>query len=171
MAAFAWLMVTINYVLRSRLGRPAKVTLLEYQRGIRYRRGLARDEVGPGQHWSWTGFEKTIFLDTRPIALSYQNQVVTLSDGFTAIYGFSASVEVRSVRKALYSSQAYSQMPAFVLLSCMRTVLSESDSKRVRISQQNISNEITERARTRLDAAGFVLASFRMGQLGIAASN
>jgi hypothetical protein len=167
LALFAWLIFGATYLFRSRVGRPTKVTLLEYQRGIRYRRGHPVDDVEPGQHWIWSGFEKTLFLDTRPSNVSYQNQAVTLCDGATSVYGFSASVQIKDVRRVMYSSQTYSQVPAFVLLCSVRSALNECDSLRVRTSQQAISEEISKRARTRFDSAGFQLVNFRITHLAI----
>ena len=169
LALFAWLVFGLNLLVRSGLGRPAKVTLLEYQRGIRYRRGRPVEDVPPGQHWVWTGFEKTLFLDTRPLTVSYQNQPVTLSDGSTGVYGFSASAQIGDVRNAMYSSQTYTQVPAFVLLCSMRSVLNECDSLRVQTSQQAISDETAKRARERLNTAGFSLVTFRITHLAVVA--
>ena len=166
-ALFAWFMLGVSLLLRFSLGRPSKVTLLEYQRGILYRRGQPIKEVGPGQHWVWTGFEKTLYLDTRPLTIGYQNLAVTLSDGLSAAYGVSASAQIIDVRKAMYSSQAYTQVPAFVLLCCVRGTLSENSSLRVRTAQQEIVDEVTQEVRARLDSAGFELLNFRLTHLSV----
>jgi len=164
-ALFAWLMFAITFLQRRLTGRPARVTLLPYQRGILYRRGLPAKDVGPGQQWVWSGFDKTLFLDTRPQTVSYQNQAVSLSDGSTAVYGFSATAQVNAVRKAMYSSGSFTQLPAFVLLCVARNALNRCNAMRVRTSQAEISAEIVKRAQERLGSAGFELVNFRLTQL------
>src|SRR5258708_2988522 len=133
-AIVVWTALIMILLVRHFYGWPSSFTLLDHQRGILFRRGTPKTEVGPGRHrvwggtqkWEggggghrvWGGVEKILFVDTRPIAVSFETRAVTLSDGLTAIYGFSGSAEICDVTKALYSAGNYPEMPAFVLLCC-----------------------------------------------------
>jgi hypothetical protein len=156
-------------VLGTRLyaGQFAGVTLLEYQRGVIYRQGKPVQDVGPGRYRVWTGIDKVIHLDTRPIQVSYEAQQVGLKDGTSAQYAIAASARVQDPRKALYSSVNYAQIPAFVFLSCARSVLNNSTSSQLKLRPEAASEQIIERAKPRLAAAGFELLAFRMPQLEI----
>ncbi len=163
-----WLCVLALTLMRRYVGWPTTVTLLQYQRGTLYRKGHPVRDVGPGRVRVWAGIEKVIIVDTRNIPVSFENRAVALTDGQTAIYGFSASADVRDARKALYSAQNFSQVPAYVLLVCSRSVLNQRASGDLKIAQSAIEEEISKQARKRLEAQGFNLLSFQLTQLSIA---
>lgn len=148
-----------------RYGRPATVTLLPYQRGILYRRGKPIRECGPGKHRVNSGVEVLIHLDARPISVNYENQIVSLRDGYVAGYGVSASAQVRDVGKALNSARNYAQVPPVAVLRSTRKQLSAHSADSLRARQSSIASQITEEIKARLDESGFELLSFRLTQL------
>lgn len=162
-----WLALCV-LAFRRYAGRPTTATLLQYQGGVLYKRGRRIREVA-GQVRVWTGVEKVIVVDKRPTSVSFENRAVALSDGATAVYGFSGSAEVRDLSKVLYCARNYSDLPAFVLLCCARVVLNGYPSGRLLASQDGIVQEIVNQAKPRLAAAGFELQAFRFTHLSIAA--
>jgi hypothetical protein len=165
-----WLLVLGLVLMQKYLGKPTNVTLFDYQRGILYKKGKPVREVGPGNLRVWAGMEKVIIIDMRPVQLSFDNRAVALTDGSTALYGFSGSATIRDARKALYSTQNYSQAPACVLLCCSRVVLNGHSSSNLQIDRGAIEQQIVEQAKPRLESLGFELLSFRLTQLSLAAS-
>jgi len=157
------------YALRTRVGIPSSHSILPFQGGLLYRRGRPIREVGPGRHRVFVGREKIILLDKRPMQVNVERRGVTLADGATAVYGFTASAEVRDVRKALYSSANYTQLPGFVTLCVTRIVLNRSPSSQIRYGQAALTEEIVNACRSRLAEAGFELLSFRFTHLVVAA--
>lgn len=155
------------YALRYWVGWPSHHTLLPFQAGILYRRGRPVRELGPGRHRVFLGIEKIIFLDKRPIHVNVDRRAVLLVDGGTAIYSFAASAELRDVRKAIYASATYSQLPAFVTLCVVRSILSGSKSSGFRGGEAALMEEMTAKCRTRLEAAGFELTGLRLTSLEI----
>jgi len=153
-----------------RRGKPTSVTLLPYQRGVLYRMGLPLRDVGPGKHRVWTGTELLVHGDTRPISVNYENLVVALQDSTAALYGFSASVQVQDMRKAIYSARNYTEVPAFLLLRCARRHLNTASGSSLKLEREAITNRITDDAQRRLAAVGFGLISFRMTQLLVGTS-
>jgi hypothetical protein len=150
-----------------RRGTPTNVTLLPYQRGVLFRMGLPLRDVGPGKHRVWTGTELLVHGDMRPISVNYENLVVALQDGLAALYGFSASAQVRDMRRAIYSARDYTNVPAAVLLRCARRHLNASFGSSLPVEKDAVVSRITDDAKKRLSAAGFSLISFRMTQLAI----
>jgi hypothetical protein len=148
-------------------GKPASVTLLPYQRGILFRKGVPVRDVGPGVHRVWTGTELLVHGDTRPISVNYEKLVVDLQDGFAALYSFSASVEVQNMRKAVYSARNYTNVPAFVLLGCTRRHLNACFGTSLNLERDTVVSRIMEDAKAKLSTAGFNLMSFRLTQLVI----
>jgi hypothetical protein len=155
------------YALRYWAGWPSHHTLLPFQAGILYRRGRPLRELGPGRHRVFLGIEKIIFLDKRPINVNVDRRAVLLADGGTAIYSFAASAELRDVRKAIYASATYSQLPAFVTLCVVRARISECTSSGFRGVEAALMEEMTAKCRSRLEAAGFELLSLRLTSLEI----
>ncbi len=153
--------VAIYFVHR---GKVTYVSLLPYQRGILFSRGLPGKEVGPGKHRVWSGTELLVHADTRPITVNYENQVVSLQDGFAAMYGFSGSAQIRDLRKVLYSAGNYTQLPSFVFLRCARSHLGLCSSSALKMDKESVVNRITEDIKARLASAGFELLSFRLTQ-------
>jgi regulator of protease activity HflC (stomatin/prohibitin superfamily) len=160
------------YVLRyyNLIGYPSSYTLTQYQGGILFRRGRPIRAVGPGRHRISSGIEKIFFLDKRPVQINVENRAVRLADSAIAAYGFSASAQVGDVRKALYGSANYTQIPAFVTLCVVRRMLNQCRSNQIAIGRAALEDEIISECRSRLTAAGFELISFRFTQLGIATS-
>jgi SPFH domain / Band 7 family len=151
-------------------GRLSSFTLLEYQRAVLYRRGLPIKEVGAGHHRVWTGSEKLIIVDTRPIQVSFENLGVALRDGATAVYGISGTAKVQDTRKAIYCARNYNQVPSFVLLCCTRFILNALTVSQLGGSKDAVVEEIINRAKPRLADAGFELLAFRFSQLSVVAN-
>jgi hypothetical protein len=147
-------------------GRPGSVTLLEYQRAVLYRKGHPVREVGTGRHLIFTGIEKLIVVDTRPIQVNYEDQAVALCDGSAALYSVSGAARIQDAQKAIYSAGNYNHVPAFVLLCCARLVLNSCTPSELK-AKDAVAAQIVERAKPRLIAAGFELLSFRLTQIGV----
>jgi SPFH domain / Band 7 family len=160
-------LLSLAIVQLNRLGKRTTVALLPHQRGVLFRAGKPVRDVGPGKYRVWAGRELLVHGDVRPISVNYENQLVALADGFAALYGFSASVQVRDIRKAMYSARDYTQVPASVLLRCARRQMHLSSSSSLKIDKEAVTNLITQSAKAKLAAAGFELLSFRLPQLAV----
>jgi len=156
-----WVIFLAAVIVGSLIGKPTTVTLLQYQGGVLYDRGRPRREVGTGRHRVWAGIQKVIIVDKRPTSVSFENRAVALSDGATAVYGFSSSAEVQDVSKALYRARNYNEIPTYVLLCCTRFVLNHYASEGLQASKETITQEIVNQAKPRLAAAGFELQDFK----------
>jgi hypothetical protein len=166
LAAMSITLVTVaGYVYYRRKLR--NITLLPYQRGVLFVRGVPLRDVGPGTHRIRVGREFLVFLDMRPISFQIANQPVTLQDGATAVYGISASAEVTDVRKAIYSARDYNHVPAYQIGRTARKVLSSKSSSTLTAGSTGIAAAIAEDIKPRLAAAGFALASFHLSQLAV----
>jgi hypothetical protein len=168
-AFIGWAMLIGLIVRRRYTGNPTALTLLQYQGGVLYKRGLPVREVHAGKHRVWVPMEKIMILDKRPNMVSFENRAVSLTDGATALYGFSASAEIQELSKALYSARNYNEVPAYVFLCCTRSVLNNCASGNLLSRQDSLTTEIASKAKARLAVAGFEFQSFRFTHLSIAA--
>jgi hypothetical protein len=162
-----WVLVIGAITHFARRGKLTTVTLLPYQRGVLFKMGKPVRDVGPGKYRVWAGSELLVHGDTRPISVTHENLVVALAEGFSALYGFSASVQVRDMRKAIYSARDYTQVPAGVLLRCVRQGLHTTAASSLKMDKDGVANRIGQKAKAKLEAAGFELSAFRLTQLAI----
>jgi len=168
-AAFIGWAMLLGLVGRRRyIGNPTAVTILQYQGGVLYKKGVPVREVHAGQHRVWVPIEKIMILDKRPTMVSFENRAVSLTDGATAVYGFSASAEIRELSKALYSARNYNEVPAYVFICCTRSVLNSCASGNLLSRQDSLTAEIASKANARLATEGFEFQSFRFTHLAIA---
>lgn len=148
-----------------RRGKLTSVTLLPHQRGVLFKLGRPVRDVGPGKHRVWVGSEIVVHGDVRPISVNFENQAVALADGLSAVYGFSANVEVEDIRKAIYSARNYTHIPGFVLLRTCRSQLHRNSGETLKLDRQTVSDQIVQEAQGKLAAAGLRLNSFRLTNL------
>jgi len=167
LATGLWLFFLAIVGARFYVGKPTYLTLLEYQQGVLYRKGRPVRDLKPGRIRVWAGIEQVIVLDTRTIPIRFENRAVTLVDGMTAVYGFSASATIQDARRALYSAQRFSEVPIVVLLSCSRSVLNRYASTELRMNERTIEKEISQQAKLKLEAQGFNLLTFRLTQFEV----
>jgi regulator of protease activity HflC (stomatin/prohibitin superfamily) len=59
----------------------ASVTVLEYQRGLKFVNGKFSGVIGPGRHWLWRQTHEVRVVDTRESLLPVPGQEVVTSDG------------------------------------------------------------------------------------------
>ncbi|NEQ53624.1 MAG: slipin family protein [Leptolyngbya sp. SIO3F4] len=92
---------------------PIRITVFEYERGLKYVKGRFKQVIGPGQYWLWAFGNTTIRkVDMRPQYLSVPGQAVLTADGvglkvsLAAVYNISdpamAINQVADYRQALY---------------------------------------------------------------------
>jgi hypothetical protein len=155
----------VAYIAYHRKLRPS--TLLSYQRGVLFVRGMPSRDVGPGKYWIWIGKELLVYLDTRPIAVHVENQAVALADGTVAVYSITAAAKVEDVRKALYSARNYNHVPGFLILSSARRVLNSKSPGALIAGRASVEKDVVEDVIPRLVGAGFVLVDFHLTQLSI----
>ncbi|MEM9264884.1 MAG: slipin family protein [Cyanobacteria bacterium P01_F01_bin.13] len=92
---------------------PIRITVFEYERGLKYVKGRFKQVLGPGQYWLWAFGNTTLRkVDMRPQYLSVPGQAVLTADGIglkvslTAVYDISdpamAINQVADYRQGLY---------------------------------------------------------------------
>jgi hypothetical protein len=151
----------------NRFGKPTYYTLLEYQSGVLFRRGLPLRDIGPGKHKIWKGTEFLVFIDKRPKPISFEQLAVGLKDGGVATYGFFATVEVSDARKAIYCARNYNHAPIAVLLRITRHMLNECDATLLSAGTDAILQRVTASAQAKMRDLGFNLVSLRFSHFSL----
>jgi len=86
---------------------PHRVTVLEYERGLRYRRGKFVGVVSPGVHWVSGRAGKIVKVDTRQVWVTLPGQEVLTSDGLGVKISLVANIELVDPEVAINKVQNY----------------------------------------------------------------
>src|SRR5258707_14107367 len=87
------LVVVLVFVVYKAVGL-RRVTIFEYQKGIKYSRGRFVSVLGPGQSWFLPAFTSIIPVDVRPEFITILGQDVLSADGVTLKVSLAAEFEI-----------------------------------------------------------------------------
>jgi regulator of protease activity HflC (stomatin/prohibitin superfamily) len=84
-----------------------QITILEYERGLRYRRGRFEGVLHPGTYMVWPGRTVITKIDIRPTYLTVPGQEIITSDGVGLKVSVSAKYQVKDPALAVNSVADY----------------------------------------------------------------
>src|SRR5688500_7725686 len=102
--AFALLAIAVAWFVRLTLGR---VTVFEYQQGLRYRGGRFAGVLGAGPHWIFRPTTVIHRVDVRPKFVSLGGQEVLSKDGVTLKLTIAARYEIADAGIAVNKIENY----------------------------------------------------------------
>ena len=103
----------VGYVLAAALVAVAallvfrRITIFEYERGVRYRHGKAAGVLDPGVHWILPWVSSVVRVDVRPAFLAVPGQEVLTADGVGLKITLVAKYQVTDPQRALNAVAAY----------------------------------------------------------------
>jgi regulator of protease activity HflC (stomatin/prohibitin superfamily) len=89
------------------LGVFKKVTVYEFERGLKYSRGRFAGILEPGQHWTYRPWTQIRKLDVRPTFVSVPGQDVLTADGVSLRVSLAAEYEIVDPDRAVNSVEDY----------------------------------------------------------------
>lgn len=84
-----------------------RITIFEYERGVRYRRGRAAGILGPGVHWILPSVSVIVRVDVRPAFLAVPGQEVLTADGIGLKITIVAKYQVTDPERAVNAVAGY----------------------------------------------------------------
>ena len=100
-----------------------RVTIFEYQKGIKYTRGRYTGTLGPGQYWILSIFTSILPVDVRQEFLSIQGQDVLSADGVTLKVSLAAEFEVSDPNMAVNKNQNFRTSLYLALQMALREIV------------------------------------------------
>lgn len=154
------LAVAVLLLFLFRLGAlPARVTVFEFERGLRYTRGRFRDTLGPGQYWVFP-FSTTITkVDIRPRLVSLPGQEVLSSDGVVVRVTLAAKYEVVEPETAVNKVQDYQSALYVEIQLGLREIVGSAKIEAVLEKRDEIGARLTELAVAKAAELGLRLLS------------
>ena len=107
--------------------RLIRVTVFEFQRALRYRKGRFLSVLGPGQYWILEPGTTVTPVDVRPNFVTLVGQEVLTADGVPLKVSIAANYEMSDPALAINGQANYAQALYMVLQLTVREVISTSN--------------------------------------------
>lgn len=136
-----------------------RVTVLEYERGLRYVRGRFTGVLGPGQYRGWSATTVVRTIDIRPKVASVAGQEVLAADGVALKVSVVARYRVADPSLAVNGVENYELALHTVLQLALRSIVAASPVEALLQSRATLGKEITEQSTGPAGAVGLELIS------------
>ena len=90
-----------------------RITVLEYEQGLKYSKGSFKTVIGPGQYWYMPFFTIIRKVDARPRFVSITGQEVLSSDGVTLKVSLAANFKIVDANIAINKNAARTTIAPF----------------------------------------------------------
>jgi len=100
-----------------------RVTVYEYQRGLKYTNGRCVATLGPGQYWIVKAFSSVVPVDVRPEFITILGQDVVSADGVTLKVSLAAEFQVADANVAINKNANFRTSLYLTLQMALREVV------------------------------------------------
>jgi regulator of protease activity HflC (stomatin/prohibitin superfamily) len=165
--AITLLVILLFVVVIALLVRPivAIVTVHDYQRGLRYRRGRFSGLVDPGIHFVLRPFSEIFILDGRPTFLTLEGQEILTADVVPIKVSLAARYVVGDPVAAVTGEQSYALAMRLELQLGLREALAGRTADQLLADRAAIGPAVLERTASRLARMGIELLSVEVRDL------
>ncbi|MEX2552279.1 MAG: slipin family protein [Actinomycetota bacterium] len=128
-------------LIRSRFTR---ITIFEFERGLKYRKGKFEKVLGPGRHWFLPSSSTVRKLDVRPRYISIPGQEVLSSDGVTLKVSLAVNYEIADPQVAVNKSEDFIQALHLNLQLALREIVGQAKIEEVLEGRQQFGDRLME---------------------------
>lgn len=136
-----------------------RVTIFEYEKGLKYFRGRFTQVLEPGLYWYLPYYVLIHKIDVRPRFETLQGQEVLSSDAVTLKVSLAANYEITDPKVAVNEVQRYDQALYLELQLALRVIIGESDIDSILSSREEFSKKLLEAVQPKAAALGLRLIS------------
>ena len=122
-----------------------RVTVFEYERGLKYVKGVFREVLEPGQHWYVSVFTTVRKIDVRPKFITLPGQEVLSADGVTLKVSLAASYEVENPNVAVNDVQDYEAALDLHLQIALRDIIGTATAETLLEQRDTFGPRILEK--------------------------
>jgi regulator of protease activity HflC (stomatin/prohibitin superfamily) len=147
---FLWVLILVLVVLLLLVGLLYKivpfkrVTIFEYQRGLKYSKGRFSGALLPGQYWLFPAFTSVVPVDVRPEFISIPGQDVLSSDGVTLKASIAAEFEVIDPNVAINKTANYRSALYLTIQMALREIVGKEKIDDLMQSRSAIGAKLME---------------------------
>jgi regulator of protease activity HflC (stomatin/prohibitin superfamily) len=153
-----WTLLTAALLaLAMSLVRPARTTVFEYERGLKFTRGRFKGVLGPGMYWHLSLLTRIQKLDVRPSRLAVSGQEVLSADGVAIKASVVAAFQVTDPERAVLGCDNYQMAIHTELQLALRAIASSMPIEELLRSRADIPVRLKEIAAPSLRTIGIEL--------------
>jgi regulator of protease activity HflC (stomatin/prohibitin superfamily) len=155
----AVIILGIAIVLKLALRR---ITIFEYEKGLKYSRGRFRTVLRPGQYYYMPFFTMIYKLDIRPRFVSITGQEVLSSDGVTLKVSLAANFEIADPDIAINKVKNFQEALYLELQLALREIIGSAEIDTVLDGRDALSKKLMEMTRAQVEELGLNLLSVNL---------
>lgn len=142
--------------------RPRRITILEYEKGLKYKRGIFTSVLQSGTYWYIPYFVLIQKIDVRPRFVSITGQEVLSADGVTLKVSIAANVEIVDPNVAINKVQNFQEALYLELQLALRDIIGSADIDTVLNSRDESSKKLMTMATPKAQELGLKLISVNL---------
>src|SRR5262245_41496431 len=163
----AALIVLLFIAARIAKVRLVRVTVYEFQRALRYRKGRFLSVLGPGQYWILEPRTTVTPVDVRPNFITLMGQEVLTADGVPLKVSVAANYEMSDPQLAINGQANYAQALYLLLQLAVREVISTSKADELLENRAGFGDKIRALAQPQVQCLGLKLLTADLKDLMI----
>lgn len=163
----AALIVLLFIAARIAKVRLVRVTVYEFQRALRYRKGRFLSVLGPGQYWILEPRTTVTPVDVRPNFMTLMGQEVLTADGVPLKVSVAANYEICDPQLAINGHANYAQALYLLLQLAVREVISTSKADELLENRAGFADKIRALAEPQVQRLGLKLLTADLKDLMI----
>lgn len=121
-----------------------RVTVYEYQKGLKYTKGQYVGTLNPGQYWIFRTFSSVVPVDTRPQFVTIQGQDVLSADGVTLKVSLAAEYQVADPNVAINKNANFQSSLYLTLQMAVREIVGKEKIDTLIENRAGFSSKLTE---------------------------
>lgn len=163
----ATLIVLLFIAARIAKIRLVRVTVYEFQRALRYRKGRFLSVLGPGQYWILEARTTITPVDVRPNFITLMGQEVLTADGVPLKISIAANYEMSDPQLAINGQANYAQALYLLLQLAVREIISTSKADELLENRAGFAEKIRTLAEPQVQRLGLKLLTADLKDLMI----
>ena len=152
------LILAILLLIGFRLFRIRRVTIFEYQKGVKYTRGRYAGTLGPGLYWVLST-TTVVPVDTRTEFITIQGQDVLSADGVTLKVSLAAEFQVSDANKAINPSTNFRGGLYLTLQMALREIVGKEKIEALLENRAGVGGRLLEATSAKATELGVKLLS------------
>ena len=139
-----------------------RLTIFEFERGLKYRKGKFVLTVGPGRHWVYRPSIHIRKVDIRPRFVSIQGQEVLSSDGVTLKVSMAARYEIADPNTAINKVENYQEALYLTLQLALREIIGQAKIDDVLEQRDEFGQRLAQLTSSQIGALGLRLLNVNL---------
>lgn len=161
MVQLLWVAVlaAVLFVVAIKVVPIKRVTVYEYQKGLKYTKGRYAATLNAGQYWIFSTFSSVVPVDIRPQFVTIQGQDVVSADGVTLKVSIAAEFQVADPNVAINKNLNFNSSLYLTLQMAVREIVGKEKIDTLMENRAGFSSKLTELTSSKATEYGLKLIS------------